>query len=177
MVLTIFAAWLLADFMSGLVHWAEDKLLTKDTGWSVLVQIKMDNDLHHEKPTAMLKYSRWQNISTTAPITLPLATALGFGGAPLVLVLAVFFATFANLIHRWAHTPVRHLCPLVRVLQIIGLFSSSEQHGRHHFYFGVRISKEDSRRCYCPMSDWLNCALDGIGFWDGMERLVKRRNV
>lgn len=164
-VVEIFAAWMLADFLTGLVHWAEDVFLNEETKFEFLNQIKEDNDFHHIKPTAMLFHSYWGNINTSAPFTIPLSISLYFSGAPLVLWLAVFFATFANITHRWAHTPRRQIPKIVVKIQKTGLFISPRHHNEHHFKPGGLVAKRDANKHFCPMTNYLNPILDRIGFF------------
>lgn len=176
MVFQAFAAWLLADLLSGIVHWSEDRLL--DDRWSdhwLLGPIKADNDLHHAKPTAMLKYSFVMNVSNSAPIAIVLSIALWTIGAPLWLWLGVGMTSVANLVHRFAHTPDFRLWSVVRFLQRTGFFISHQHHREHHFSKQGLVRKEDTTGRYCPMTNWLNPALDRIRFWYWLERLLNVR--
>lgn len=174
-IIEILGAWLLADFLSGVVHWAEDRLLTEETRFDLLNSIKADNDLHHQKPAALTRYSYWENISTTAPLSLPLAMALYYLGAHHVFWLAAFFGTFANLIHRLSHTPPNKLPIFIQFLQFTGLFISFEHHHKHHYSMNGIVKKEDASIRYCPMTNWLNPILDYIGFFPGLERLLGKK--
>ncbi len=169
-MLTVLSAWLLADFISGVGHWYEDKVLNKPSAYRFLDQLQKDNDLHHDQPTYLLRTSWFDNISTTAVITLPISVLLFFVGAPTVIWLAVWFATFANLVHRFAHTPPAKRPLLVRMMQKTGLFISFDQHHRHHFKGRRKVKKANSQICYCPMTSWLNPILDKIKFWSLLER-------
>lgn len=171
----ILCAWLLADFGSGVVHWAEDRLLNETSRFQFLNGIKADNDLHHHRPGAMVQFTLWENINTSAPFTLPLSAVLLYLGAPLVITMAVFFATFANIIHRWAHMPPRAVNPLIKFMQSIGLFISFEHHLRHHFNSKGLVRKEDTTGKYCPMTSWLNPLLDYVRFFYLLERLIGKK--
>jgi len=177
--MTILLAWILADFISGIVHWYEDKILVGFQRNRFLDQIRKDNELHHEKPGAMLQLSAFQNIETSL-IAIPIAFALWVFGAPDVVSLAVFFSTFGNLIHRWTHQ--RRLIWPIRALKMIGLFQSKDHHWAHHHdahgsmkSFVIRPNKkEEATERYCVMTDWLNPILDRVGFWDILEKAAKR---
>lgn len=162
---TLLFAWLLADFVTGIAHWVQDRLLFKPTKFKFLNDIKTDNDLHHSRPTAMLKHTAWQNINTSVPLALPAAALFFVLGAPTVFWLAAVLGAFANLIHRFAHTPRSKLNPVIRFLQDTGLFISGEHHNVHHFDENGVIKKEDTTVRYCPMTNWLNPVLDRIGFF------------
>lgn len=165
-------AWLLADFMSGVVHWSEDRYLNTPSRFKFLDGIRTDNDLHHEKPYAMLKFTVFQNVNTSVVVAWPLALILYFIGAPAFIWLAFVFVSFGNLAHRWAHTVPGRQDPLVRLLQKIGILCSFEQHAEHHFTGKGVVKKEDSSMCFCVMTSWLNVVLDRIQFFKGMEKII-----
>ncbi len=172
--MTFLAAWLIADFISGLVHWAEDRLLLKPQRIRFLESVRRANDDHHAKPAAMCRYSLAENMSASAMVAWPLAVILLSLGAPKVLVLGVFLSSFANLIHRAAHMPKASRPKAVRVLQAVGFFMSFEHHFGHHYGVHGILSKDRASRRYCAMTNWLNPILDGIGFWAFLERLLRR---
>ena len=49
----IVLSWLIADLLSGLIHWAEDRYFRTDWPW-IGNYIAAPNELHHEQPTAFL---------------------------------------------------------------------------------------------------------------------------
>lgn len=173
-MLTILLAWLIADFFAGVIHWYEDKILDVPST-SFFGSIQADNELHHENPMAMTKYSAWQNINTTAPVTLPVSAALFMVGAPTLLWLPVFFGTFGNLVHKYAHLHHSQVPWIIRMVQKTGLFITFEQHRRHHYDKNGRVEKEDAKICYCPMTSWLNPALDKINFFGFLETLCGKK--
>lgn len=176
----ILFAWLLADFLAGIIHWIEDKIFTETT-MHVFSDLNADNTLHHAKPAAMLSYSYWGNISTSAIFTLPLTALLWYFNAPQIFTLAIFFSTFGNLVHRFAHTPPRKIPLWIKFMQKIGLFISPAHHGTHHYQIKKRsvtkiLSKAEAYERYCPMTNWLNPILDGIKFWNFLEYLFQPRS-
>jgi hypothetical protein len=169
---TILLAWLLADFLSGIVHWAEDRRLTKETRWAFLNSLKADNDLHHASPAALTRLSWYQNLSTSLPFTAPLAALLMLIGAPAVIYLTLYFVGFANLIHRWAHEPRGKLPWPVLAIQSTGLFITFKHHWGHHADENGLVTKEQASVRYCAMTNWLNPVLDRVGFWRLLERFI-----
>lgn len=157
-MLAILAAWLLADFLSGVFHWIEDRYLTADMP-IVGEHIAKPNDRHHAEPVAFLEGTYWTRNWTTIVPASTVAAFLFLGSAPLWLWLAFAFLTQANEIHAWAHRRVS--IRFIRGLQEFGVFQSARHHMVHH------KSPFDCR--YCVMSDWLNWLLDGVGFWTSME--------
>lgn len=171
-------AWLLADFFSGIVHWAEDRLLTSKSRFQFLESIRLDNDLHHAAPWAMLKCSKFENINTSAAIAWPLSLLLFLQGAPTIIWLSVLFVSFGNLVHRYSHTTDVMLPWVVSAMQWTGLFASRDHHNRHHYdYQECRlIKKEESKVRYCVMTSWLNPILDFIKFFDLLNYVFIGRN-
>ncbi len=152
--MAILFAWLLADFISGVAHWAEDRLLISVNRFGFLEGVRLDNELHHKKPGAMLAFTLWQNINTTAYITLPLSLILFMIHAPTFIWLGVFFATFGNAVHRYSH--MQRAPVVVKFLQRTGFLLSYSHHCGHHFLNGQLVKKEDSKLRFCVMTNWLN---------------------
>jgi hypothetical protein len=167
---TILTAWLLADFLSGIGHWYEDKVLNKPNLYKFLDDIQRDNEIHHDVPSAMTRYTFWQTINTTALITVPITILLFLLDAPTILTLAAFFATFANQVHKYSHMPKGKRPKWVLLLQGTGLFITFEQHQSHHFDENGLVKKQNAKIAYCPMTSWLNPVLDKINFWTHLER-------
>lgn len=173
--MTILFAWLLADFLTGLVHFAQDRLLLEPSRFLFINRIKLDNDLHHAKPAAMTRFSMWENINTSAPYTIPVAGCLFLLGCPTVIWLALFFASFANLVHRFAHLPKAKVPPLVKAVQWTGLFITFDHHHVHHFDKNGTIKKEVTTVRFCPMTNWLNPILDKVGLFMFIARMLNKR--
>lgn len=166
----ILASWLLADFLSGLVHWWEDRAIIGTSPFAFINSVRADNERHHLKPGYFLRFTWWGNINTTAPFSFALAGLLLLFGAPMILWLTAFFISFGNLVHRWAHEPKEKLPRVITLLQRTGLFISQEHHWGHHFENGRLVSRENSYRRFCVMTNWLNPALDYVGFFRLLEK-------
>lgn len=171
-LLQLLAAWLLADFITGVFHWFEDQYLDTNTSLEFLRGVATDNIQHHEKPTAMLINSHWENMRSAAVFAIPAAGIAFWLGAPLWLWCGLGFTSFGNLVHRFSHTPKRNLPRWIRGLQEFGLFISHEHHDSHHRAMGRLIGKSEAMRAYCPMTDWVNPILDRLRFWSVVERAV-----
>ncbi len=171
--LTVFAAWLLADFIGGVVHWWEDRYLGQMQSFDFAAGIARDNASHHRKPTVMLLYTPWENMRSGAIVGWPLAILLWWIGCPMLVWLSVFFSSYGNLVHRFAHTPTRQIPGAVKFLQRIGIFISPAQHRTHHYGpDGIVGDRENSERAYCPMTDMLNPILDAMRFWHTAEVML-----
>lgn len=169
---TILPAWLLADFLTGFVHWFEDRYMNMHS-LNFLQSIADDNDEHHRKPTAMLQSSGWVNMQSGAAVGWPVAFVLWMIGMPTIVWLVPFFAAFGNLVHRWSHTPRRQLPRWIRMMQESGLFISHEHHDRHHRSMKRLIPKHIAGYKFCPMTDWVNPVVDGLGVWKVLERFFR----
>ena len=164
----ILIAWLLADWLTGFVHWFEDRYMDSFS-LNFLNSLAEENDLHHRKPTAMLLNTGWINMRSAAAIGWPLAAVLWSMGLPMIVWLTVFFSTFGNLIHRFAHMPKGKLPRWIRGMQEFGLFISHDHHDAHHRSMKKLIPKHLAGYKFCPMTDWMNPILDGIMFWSALE--------
>jgi ubiquitin-conjugating enzyme E2 variant len=170
---------LVADAITGGVHWACDTWGSPRTRWLGPALIASFRE-HHRDPRAICRHD-WVEVNREAA----LAAALGFAllGLPAarewsaerpmahaLLWSLLAFGGAANQIHRWAHA--RRVPRPVRWLQRSGLLLSAERHARHH--------RAPHTRSYCIATGWLNAPLDSIGFWRVLERAIRcalpRRN-
>ena len=162
LLLQLLAGWLLADFLSGLFHWIEDRLLFARDTWIGRL-IVLPNRLHHREPAAFLAGSFVDRNWTTWILMVPAAALwLFIAGPSFILLGALCGGLLVNEVHRLAHrSPERG--SWLRVLQEVGLVQSAAHHAGHH--------RTEDRR-YCILTDWLNPVLDKIGVWHGLERLL-----
>jgi ubiquitin-conjugating enzyme E2 variant len=162
-VLEIVLAVLAVDFVSGLVHWAEDTFGRETTPvlgrWIVAPNVR-----HHLEPAAFVEQgwlaSSW-DLALAAVVLVALALAGGWL-TPGVFVFALLGAN-ANQLHKWCHAPAR--APRsVRLAWRVGLLQGPRHHGLHH--------RGAMNRAYCVVTPWLNPVLDRIGFWRALERVL-----
>ena len=156
---------LIADFLSGLFHWAEDSYGRED--WPVIGRsVIAPNNLHHERPRAFLANSWYRSADVQILMALWssfLLLVVGLLTWRVVLVLAL--VVNANELHKWAHRTKTENGRLITCLQERGLLQSRAHHGRHHG--GKRNTN------YCTITPWLNPLLDR-GAWRGVESLIAR---
>jgi len=170
-LITILPAWLLADFLAGLVHWYEDHYLDNDSRFSFINRLSRDNDNHHWFPNDLAYNSFWQNINTTVYIAGPLCLILLLIGAPTIFWLTAFFGSFANAVHAAGHRPYFSHNYIVRFFQWTGLFISFKHHKTHHYKKWRTIKKQDTTIRFCPMTNWLNPILDYVNFFGYLGKL------
>jgi hypothetical protein len=169
--LQILIAWLMADFITGVFHWFEDRYLDETTSLEFFQGVAQENKQHHQYPTALCMVSWWENMRSAAIFAWPVGIVLALCGAPLWVWMGFYFTGFGNLIHRFSHEPQRKLSAFVRFMQRTGLFISAEHHFTHHYNDqGKRVDpKWNATRAYCPMTNWVNPVLDSVGFWWAAE--------
>lgn len=155
----VLAAYLAADFITGMFHWWEDRY--GDPAWPVVGKLVVEpNILHHKTPTAFAKGNYFFRNWTTLVPTLGLAVVcymLGNNFAALVFL----FASQSNEIHCWAHVKTNRL---IRRLQRTGFLQSPRSHAVHH--------RRPYDQNYCVMTDFFNPLLTRIGFWVHLEAVV-----
>ena len=163
-LIELVAVWLLADFVSGLVHWAEDSY-GRETTPVIGRWLVRPNLLHHRNATAFVVNSwlasSWDLAATGAAV---LAAASMAGALTWQVGLFVLLGTNANQIHKWNHMPRSRLPAPVRLLQRLRLLQSPGHHAQHH------RGAQDSH--YCVITDALNPLLDRLGWWRLLEWLL-----
>lgn len=164
-------ALFLGDFFSGLIHWATDTWFDEERMTRV-VSIARE---HHLYPQHILGYgfrdyvgyTSWPAVLFFAPLCAGLMLVPPPSAAVYVAVLVcgevcllMFFGThFHRLGHRWSPNPV------VRLLQRTPLLITPRYHAIHHG--GTHVTH------YCVVNGWANVVCDAIGFWRGLERVVR----
>jgi plasmanylethanolamine desaturase len=156
------AAVLLADFFSGLVHWAEDAYARKDT--PIIGRLIGEANIeHHQKPRAFVGRSYWASSWDLILIsTLVLVVAWLLGRLSWQVWVFALVAANANQIHKWAHSAPHENGRFVTFLQRFKLLQTQRHHGKHHQ--GKRNSY------YCSVTNFLNPILEELEFWSLMER-------
>jgi hypothetical protein len=171
-VATAVTGYLVADFISGVVHWAGDTIGDQNTpifGPSFVTPFRY----HHVDPKDITRHdfieTNGNNCIVVSPVLALLLmvtpkTTSWFFYLCAVMTFTSWFVFCTNQFHRWAHedNPTRW----VRALQRAGLILSPEHHAIHH------ASPQD--KAYCITVGWLNPVLDKIGFFRACEAIVGR---
>lgn len=170
-LLAIPGGMLVADFLSGMIHWGADTWGSESMpilGKRLLHPFRV----HHLNPADFL---RRRFIDTNGDVaflvTLWLVAALKIPlSSPLSVSAAVFVATFSsvglltNQIHQWAH--MRRAPWPIRGLQRLGIILSHEAHEQHH--------RPPYVQNYCIATGWCNRPLQAVQFFSRLERIVTR---
>jgi plasmanylethanolamine desaturase len=156
----------LADFFSGLVHWAEDAYARKDTP-IIGKFIGAANIEHHQKPRAFVARSYLKSSWDLLLLAFAVAVSAWVCGR-LTWQVAVFcvVAANANQIHKWAHRAPHENGAVITLLQRLKLLQTQKHHGKHH------QGAKDSY--YCSVTNFLNPILEELEFWKRAEQLVEK---
>ncbi|MCK0101176.1 fatty acid desaturase family protein [Pseudohalocynthiibacter sp. F2068] len=162
-VAQVFALYLLADFIGGIFHWAEDTLGSAEAPiWGRL--FVQPNEVHHDTPGQMLKIPWYiNNITIVIAVLSVFAACWVLDALTWKVYVMGFFGAWNQQVHRFCHTPTARLPPAVKWLQRIGIIQNARHHWRHH--------TEPHLTNYCVLTPWVNPALDKIKFWRAMEQI------
>lgn len=142
---------LLADFVSGFIHWLED--VYAKPGMRFIHQIAVDNQLHHTRPRELLKKSWWHSSwDIVLACVVLIASTWWFNALSWEVVLFSVLITNANQIHKWS--------------QAAQILQGPRQHSKHH--------SGDKNTHYCVMTNVLNPLLEKVHFWRGLENLLRK---
>lgn len=160
--------WLIADIVTGLFHWWEDRVASTATPL-VGRYLIVPNRAHHRDPQAITQHGLSQRSRDTALFALAIGIAWWLLlGSSIVLAAACVGGIVSTEVHYAAHKPLV-LPRWIRVLQEVGLLQSPAHHAGHH--------RPGSSRRYCILTDWLNPPLDALAVWARLERLLARLGI
>ena len=164
--LQILAGWLLADLLTGIGHWIEDRFGRSEM--PILGPLVFaPNRLHHQRPLAFTRTGFLARNGTTVLFgLLAWAPVFWLAGINPWTVAGAIGTCSANQVHYWAHVAASRP-RVVQKLQAIGALQSPRHHAEHH--------APPHRRRYCILTDWLNPVLDTVHFWTLIEAPLPRR--
>ena len=163
-------AYALADFGTGVYHWAVDNYGDRNTP---VFGYQIDAfQGHHKSPWTITERGVFNNVHKACVPALPQLALLVLGSQLLPPALVIFWNTFlasvimSQEIHKWAHMiqPPK----FVVALQDAGILLSRRAHGLHH--------SSPFEGNYCIVSGWFNGLLDKTGFFRFLEEYFYRRN-
>lgn len=165
-LLQILLVIVLADFVAGIVHWAEDAYVRDDTPL-IGSFIGRANVIHHHLPRFMTRHNWWQSswdLLAFAALVVFLAARLNLLTWHVWLFAAI--SANANEVHKWSHRTRKENGRLITFLQNIRVLQTPQHHAIHH------TNPKNVR--YCPITNLVNPVLDRIRFWDGVEWWLAR---
>lgn len=154
-----------ADFISGVVHWLEDRYGNPE--WPVIGHTIRENQQHHFTPRSFLKGTLWtRNREVLAIGAAFLAVFWAFDVLNAFTVSAVIFGVMSNEVHASAHRSPQENGRIVTALQKTGLLQSHRHHAAHH-----RKGKDTH---FCVLTNHVNPVLERIRFFQTLEAIVTR---
>ncbi len=172
-LLALVAAMIVADLLSGLVHWGADTWGTVQTpllGGSLIRSFRE----HHVNPKSITHHDfieangnsclvLWPVVALA--LVVPIAPSVPWGlFAATFLGILCFFLAATNEIHKRAHQDSPP--PLFRALQRIHVILPATIHDIHH--------QSPFARYYCITTGWLNAPLTAVGFFATLETVIAR---
>lgn len=166
----LLGAYLLADLVSGIVHWMGDTLGDEKAGWFGAA-FSLPFREHHKDPRAIAAHAFVETNGNNAIVALPPLAAAHLWMTPSGprFYLAVFVAALAlfglatNQCHKWAHS--WRVPRAVSWLQRWGLIISPQHHDHHHEWPHLTH--------YCVLSGWMNPVADRAHFFRVVEHLIR----
>lgn len=163
-LIKLFFTVVMADFVSGLVHWLEDAYARP--GMPLVGRIAEENLRHHARPREFLGKNWWESSSDLVLIGLvTMLVALLTHTFSTWLLLFVVLTINANQIHKWAHQGPRENPVIVTWLQKSKILQTAREHAKHH--------SGEKNTHYCVITNFLNPVLETIGFWKSMEDAIE----
>jgi len=158
-VLYILLAILVADLLTGIFHWWEDRY--GNPNWFILGKYVIEPNIrHHKEPMSFCKGNYWTRNWTTLVPTLLLSIGCYMVGY-YFLSLVFICASQSNEIHCWEHTKTNKF---IRFLQNYNILQNKKCHALHH--------KRPYDTNYCVMTMVVNPVLNKLNFWYYLEKLV-----
>lgn len=157
----------LADFVAGLVHWAEDAYFDENTP-VIGPRIIVPNIVHHHLPRYFTRLSWWQSSADLLLAgLLIIAAAWPLGLMSWQLLLFVTVTVNANEIHKMAHRTRAENGWLISRLQDWRILQTPRHHGLHH--------TDPKNTFYCPVTNYVNPLLEAVDFWPRLEAFIALR--
>lgn len=153
---------LVADFITGVVHWWEDCYGLPT--WPILGKLVIEPNIdHHRNPGLMghmtgIVTRNYQSVLLFAAVAI---VAHAFGLLCWQLVAVGVVASFGNEVHLWSHRGGNRF---VKFLQDACLIQRPEQHAKHH--------KAPFDAYYCTLTNLTNAVLERVRFWRLAEAFV-----
>ena len=168
----LFLGYLLADFITGTIHWFCDSFFDEETpviGNFIIYSFRE----HHSHPLIITKDKFIEQDTTSFFIFMPFLyfatfTEISYLNSPNsiyghFILIGVCIGTFCtNLFHKWAHQRNQNF--IIKKLQKLGLILNPNSHKKHHV---------DHSRGYCVTSGLMNPILDYIKFYPNLERFIR----
>jgi hypothetical protein len=161
------AGYLLADLLTGFVHWFCDRFFHESTpiiGPALIAPFRE----HHRDPLLMTRHGLLELTGSSFRGLAPILALFVWQGGVLPAAASAFVlaasagAVSTNLLHRWAHDPAPPA--IARGLQRLGVVLTPARHARHH--------APPYAAAYCVTTGWMNPLCERLGIWSKAEAVL-----
>lgn len=161
------SGYLLADLLTGIVHWFCDTFFDEATpfiGPGLIAPFRE----HHRDPLLMTQHGFLELTGSSFRGLAPLLVLFVWQGRSMPPTANAFVFALAagaagtNLLHRWAHDPSPP--PLATFLQRTGVVLTPGRHARHH--------QPPYAAAYCVTSGWMNPLCERLRLWSRFEAVL-----
>jgi len=163
-LIEVVACLLVADFITGVVHWIEDTYGVPS--WPIIGKLVIEPNIeHHQQPGLLGSMSSLalRNYQSIIPASFAAIAALlwfGLSAWPFVLIAAI--SATGNEVHTWSHR--KRNSRWVTFLQEAGLVQSPRAHAKHH--------RPPFDTHFCTLTNFTNEVLELVRFWRIAEFFV-----
>ena len=167
------AGYIVADFLSGFVHFLADNFGTPETPFFGKAFVLPFRE-HHLDPEGILRHpffiANGNNCLVSTPLLLAVVIFVPTEDSLAALLATVFSLSLAlailltNQFHKWAH--MENPSRVVQILQRSGLILSKGHHDLHH------TSPFDTH--YCITAGWWNPLLQRVRFFEIIKSSLQR---
>lgn len=166
MIVEVIYGFLLADFITGVIHWWEDAYGNPDWKFLGLGKFVVEPNIeHHYKPRGFLEYGYWwRNCTVIVPVAVIAILFVIFGWFDLMTGTALLLLSQSNEIHASAHRMRSEKWIITNILQDIGVLQSVRNHNIHH--------KSPYDQSFCIVTNVLNPLLNTMRFWQSLEWII-----
>jgi plasmanylethanolamine desaturase len=155
---------LIADFITGTIHFLLDQYGTPDT--PIIGKYVIDRNARHHQDPRQIVQNTYLKLTWTSWLlgSIVMATSFYFGVLSWEIIFTMVYGANANIIHKWTHQTQKENGKFVNFLQNIKIVQSRKHHGWHH--------RAPFDANYCILTDWLNPVLDKIKFWETTSKIL-----
>jgi hypothetical protein len=157
---------LIADFVTGFVHWAEDAYARRDT--PIIGKLVAEANIeHHQRPRAFLARSWWSSSWDLLLLAMALVTVAWWCDRLTwhIWLFALLVAN-ANQMHKWTHQNPTENGRFITWLQEWKFLQTRRHHAQHHH--------GEKNTHYCVITNFLNPVLEEMELWRKAERFMER---
>jgi len=166
-IIQILLLILLADFITGHIHWWEDAY--GNPNWKFLKVgelIVFPNLEHHKNPRKLVKSTFWGRVKISFFVALAVLILifLFFGSLNWQTIFCLLYCSLGNELHAITHKTDKENGKLICFIQKTGLIQSRKMHGLHHTSpYNIN---------YCVMTNYLNPILNMVKYFETLELII-----